>query len=75
MTLAAKVFAPHYARAVPFAAVSATPILARPKADATPAGQLLVGDMFDVLDFNGGWAWGRTPFAVGYVPEAALERK
>lgn len=72
VTLADKVFAPHYARAIAYRAITATAISAKPKADAPPVGQLLAGDTFNVLDFSGGWAWGRTAFAVGYVPEAMI---
>jgi hypothetical protein len=70
--LADKVFAPHYARSTPYRAVTATAISAKPTTDAPDAGHLLVGDVFNVLDFSGGWAWGRTAFAVGYVPENAI---
>jgi hypothetical protein len=72
VALADRVFAPHYARAVAWTAVRETPIRLKAASDATVTGKLMPGDVFDVLDFSGGWAWGRTAFAVGYVPEDAI---
>jgi hypothetical protein len=66
--LADRVFAPHYARAVAWQAKAETVIRLKPVADAAAVGKLMVGDVFNVLDFSAGWAWGRTAFAVGYVP-------
>jgi hypothetical protein len=67
--LADRVFAPHYARAVAWTAVKDTPIRVKASSDAAVIGKLMLGDVFNVLDFSAGWAWGRTAFAVGYVPE------
>lgn len=69
--LADRVFAPHYARAVAWRAVADTPIFAKP-GDTAIVGRLLANDVFHVLDFAAGWAWGRTAFAVGYVPESTI---
>jgi Variant SH3 domain len=73
VTLADKVFAPHYARSISYCALIATPIMVKAKGDGAVCGHLLKGDVFHVFDFSGGWAWGRTEFAVGYVPETAIE--
>jgi hypothetical protein len=67
--LADRVFAPHYARAVAWTAAHETPIRTKAAADAAVVGKLMPGDVFHVLDFSAGWAWGRTAFAVGYVLE------
>jgi hypothetical protein len=70
--LADRVFAPHYARAVAWTATGDTPIYEKAQSDATPVGKLIKGDVFNVLDFSAGWAWGRTAFAVGYVRECMI---
>jgi hypothetical protein len=70
--LADRVFAPHYARAVAWTTVRETPIRTKAASDAAVVGKLLPGDVFNVLDFSAGWAWGRTAFAVGYVPEEMI---
>ena len=72
LDLADKVFAPHYARALPMRAYQNVAIQTTPSEASPIAGKLLAGDTFFVLDLSGGWAWGRTAFAVGYVPMAAI---
>ena len=71
--LADRVFAPHYARAVSWRAKNNTAIHALPSPDAPIVGKLLTGDVFHLLDINANWAWGRTAFAVGYVPADSVE--
>ena len=71
--LADRVFAPHYARAVAWRTKAATDIRVRPTSDAPITGKLMAGDVFNLLDISGGWAWGRTAFAVGYVPADTIE--
>lgn len=71
--LADRVFAPHYARAVAWRAKATTEIHAQPLATAPVVGKLIAGDTFNLLDINGKWAWGRTAFAVGYVPADTIE--
>jgi hypothetical protein len=66
--LADRVFAPHYAQAVPWHARETTQIHAQPSIDAPVIGKLMAGDVFNLLDINANWAWGHTAFAVGYVP-------
>lgn len=72
--LADRVFAPHYASAVQRVVVAATGL--REGADAASAvlGALVVGDVFEVLEFVRGRAWGRAPGhdLVGYVDADAL---
>jgi Bacterial dipeptidyl-peptidase Sh3 domain len=70
--LADRVFAPHYAQAVAWRASQTTEIHAQPAIDAPVIGKLLAGDAFNLLDINAGWAWGRTAFAVGYVPAESI---
>jgi hypothetical protein len=70
--LADRVFAPHYAQAVPWRAIAKTEIHAQPAIDAPVVGKLLAGDTFHLLDINANWAWGRTAFAVGYVPADSI---
>lgn len=48
--------------AAPVAMQASTPILsvrARPEGDAEQVDQLVFGEVFDVLEERGGWAWGR----------------
>lgn len=73
VTLADRLFAPHYAEAVerrcaqPFAAV-------RDKPNGAQTSELLSGEAFMLLDISGGWAWGYCghDHYVGYVEASAL---
>lgn len=49
-----------------------TPVRTGPDADAEQIDQLAFGEIFDVLDTDGGWAWGRSR-RDGVVGFAALE--
>lgn len=73
--LAGKYFVPHYA--VPMAhGVKAEAVLrAAGKHDAAELRALAAGEVFDVLDMAGGWAWGqaRSDLLVGYVEMSQLE--
>lgn len=68
VALADRVFAPHYARAVPHRLTCSTALLATP--DGKRVGEVQEGAMFDVLDVTASWAWGRCPELglVGYLP-------
>ncbi|WP_256926638.1 SH3 domain-containing protein [Sphingomonas sp. TZW2008] len=72
--LAEKVFAPHYAEAVPFRLVHDAAL----RADRKPDGGVLVtlhaGDVFELLDVTGAIAWGVAPASgfVGYLDADAL---
>lgn len=75
IALAGTLFAPHYA--CPMSrncAVPSTPVRERPSDDAARVSELLYGEAFEVLDLNGGWAWGycRADHYVGYVRQDAL---
>jgi hypothetical protein len=72
--LAGRIIAPHYARAMPRAAIDVTPVLASPDAGAEQVASLAPGAVFAVLEFAGGWAWGfvQDSHLVGYVPAVAL---
>lgn len=56
------------------AAVAAATVHGKPAADAEPIAALSPGDVFAVLEFAGGWAWGfvQASHLVGYVPATAL---
>ena len=72
--LADRVFAPHYASAVERVVVSVTGLRAGTDIDSSVLTDLDVGDVFEVLEFVKGRAWGRAPARnlVGYVDAAAL---
>lgn len=73
--LAGRYFVPHYA--VPMPHVVSTPALLRAagKPDGAALRTLAVGEVFDVLDMSGGWAWGQAAgdLLVGYVDLMAIE--
>jgi NlpC/P60 family/Bacterial dipeptidyl-peptidase Sh3 domain len=73
VTLADRLFAPHYAEAlarscvVPYVAVCDVP-------DGEQISELLEGENFMLLDVSGGWAWGfcALDHYVGYIPADVL---
>jgi len=73
--LAGRVFAPHYARALPRACGAHAALLwPGPSADGEAVSELLPGETFAVLEYAGGWAWGfsAADHVVGYVEGIAL---
>lgn len=72
--LADRVFAPHYAAAVPRVVVAATPLRQGVDLQSGDLADLVIGDVFEVLEFVKGRAWGRAPGhdLVGYVDADAL---
>ncbi|MGQ0659972.1 SH3 domain-containing protein [Sphingosinicella sp.] len=76
IALSDRVLAPHYARPMARAALSAASVHASPNADAEQVASLAPGAIFAVLEFAGGWAWGfvQDNHLVGYVPAAALDQ-
>ena len=75
IALADLVFAPHYAKAMPRTVIAASAMLRTKPSEDSPAGsQLLMGEMFHVLDATAGWAWGYCgrDHYVGYVRLEAL---
>lgn len=69
--LADRVFAPHYAEAVPRTLARAAALLAD---DREAVAALDAGERFEVLELAGGSAWGIASARglVGYVDEGAL---
>src|SRR5690606_19751563 len=55
-------------------AVASSPLRAEAEDTALLIDQLVFGELFDVLDVSGGWAWGRSrrDGVVGHVAVAAL---
>jgi len=74
LRLASKVFAPHYAKAVPAKLIATAILLATPDLDGPVLAELAAGDAFELLDRSGGFAWGIAVAAgtVGYLPDAAV---
>ncbi len=67
VTLADRVFAPHYAEAVPYTAIADALTHSLPKVDAPVVETLQIGAPLDLFDLNGGWGWVRTGRGMGYV--------
>lgn len=78
--LAGRYFVPHYAVPMPHAAKAGAVLRRADKASAESVCTLVAGDVFDVLDIAGGWAWGQlggrfgSEGPVGYVAVDELER-
>ena len=75
VALAGKVFVPHYAVPMPHRIASyAIPLRKSGSLDGEAIVKLAAGEIFNVLDFSGGWAWGQQgdDGFVGYVPQSAL---
>ena len=72
---AGRVFVPHYAVPMPHRARDAASITRLARGDGDVLAVLGRGEVFNVLDIAGGWAWGQQgeDGFVGYVPMAALE--
>lgn len=75
IALAGQIFAPHYARPM-LRACGPAPALVRalPAPTADIVAELQPDEMFAVLEFAGGWAWGyvQANHHVGYVEARAL---
>lgn len=75
IALAGQIFAPHYARPMLRACGPVpAPVRTLPAADAAIVAELQPDEMFAVLEFAGGWAWGyvQANHHVGYVEARAL---
>jgi cell wall-associated NlpC family hydrolase len=71
LRLADRIFAPHYAAAVPRTVVTQAPLLSAHGGDTIS--EVLAGEPFDVLELSQGSAWGvAADGAVGFVPVDAL---
>jgi hypothetical protein len=73
--LAGRYFVPHYAVPMAHAVKQDAVLRAGGKADAAELRALSAGEVFDVLDIAGGWAWGQSQsdLLVGYVEMSKLE--
>lgn len=73
--LAGRYFVPHYAVPMPHTVAVASTLRAAGKPEGEGLRTLAVGEVFDVLDIAGGWAWGQAQAdsLVGYVEFAQLE--
>ncbi|MBF9150718.1 SH3 domain-containing protein [Novosphingobium sp. 1Y9A] len=73
--LAGKYFVPHYAVPMAHGVKADTVLRAAGKPDAADLRPLAAGEVFDVLDMAGGWAWGqaKADLLVGYVEMSQLE--
>jgi hypothetical protein len=72
---AGRIFVPHYAVPMPHhVAGEGVTVLRAAHSDAEVLATLAPGEVFNVLDMAGGWAWGQQGEHgfVGYVPLAAL---
>ena len=71
--LAGRVFAPHFAAAVPYR-IARTAVLRSARDGGEAVADLVRGEMFEVLELAGDHAWGRAPDRelVGYLDRAAL---
>jgi hypothetical protein len=74
VALAGSVIASHYAEPLACRIASPTPLRSAPTADAPVIRELTMGDPFDLLDDNLGWAWGYSgdERRVGYVASDSL---
>lgn len=72
--LAGRVFAPHYAAPLPRVVQGETPLYDTSSRTEAPLHLLRKGDVFEVLEFAGGKAWGVAPgpALVGYIDASAL---
>ncbi len=73
--LAGRYFVPHYAVPMPHTVKAASVLRSAGKPDGEELRALRAGEIFDVLDIAGGWAWGQAQAdqLVGYVEFAQLE--
>ncbi len=72
--LAGRYFVPHYAVPMPHVVTASAVMRSAGKADGDALRTLAAGEVFDVLDMAGGFAWGqaKADLLVGYVHLNAL---
>lgn len=75
--LAGRYFVPHYAVPMPHTVKATALLRGAGRADAEELRTLRAGEVFDVLDISGGWAWGQCEddMLVGYVQLTAIEAR
>lgn len=73
--LAGRFFVPHYAVPMPHRLRAPAQLRKAGNEAAEAVERLAAGELFNVLDISGGWAWGQVgeDGFVGYVPVEALE--
>lgn len=73
--LAGRYFVPHYAVPMAHAVKAKAMLRGAGKAEGAELRTLETGEVFDVLDMSGGWAWGqaKSDLLVGYVELSMLE--
>lgn len=73
--LAGRYFVPHYAVPMPHVLKTTTMMRGAGKLEGEALRTLAEGEIFDVLDISGGWAWGqaKSDLLVGYVELTVLE--
>ncbi|WP_372731706.1 SH3 domain-containing protein [Novosphingobium sp.] len=73
--LAGRYFVPHYAVPMPHVLKAAATLRDAGRPDGGPLRTLAAGEVFDVLDMAGGWAWGqaKSDLLVGYVELTVIE--
>ncbi|MCJ2184553.1 SH3 domain-containing protein [Novosphingobium sp. 1949] len=72
--LAGRCFVPHYAVPVPYSAHAGARLVSAPGVDGEVLAELAAGEVFNVLDIAGAWAWGQRgeEGLVGYVALAEI---
>lgn len=75
IALAGRYFVPHYAVPMPHRLLAAATLRNAGREGGEALRPLAAGEVFDVLDMSGGWAWGQaaSDHLVGYVEMAVLE--
>ncbi len=75
--LAGRYFVPHYAVPMPHTVKATALLRAAGKVEGEELRTLRAGEVFDVLDMSGGWAWGQCEddMLVGYVELTAIEAR
>ena len=71
--LADRVFAPHYAQSLAFRAIADGALRGQPTSNATIIRSISSGDIVDVFDISGSWAWVRAAGFMGYVMAETIE--
>lgn len=73
--LAGRYFVPHYAVPLPHTLKASAMLRGAGRADGDELRTLAAGEVFDVLDMAGGWAWGQAQadLLVGYVELSVIE--
>ncbi len=71
--LADRVFAPHYAQSLAFRARADCALRVQPTNNAVIIRSISSGEIVNVFDISGGWAWVRAAGFMGYVMAETIE--